>query len=74
VFHDAGHHRDGYIADFNALPPALRPNSVVLMDDIRWHGLRPEAPDPRTYEGAPSWRIPAWRMRSRSTAASAFCP
>jgi predicted O-methyltransferase YrrM len=36
VFHDGGHEGDAYVADFEALLPALAPGAVVVIDDIRW--------------------------------------
>ena len=53
VFHDAAHTREAYIGDFAAMLPALRPNAVVFIDDIRWDGGLFVNEDPRPYEG---WR------------------
>jgi predicted O-methyltransferase YrrM len=51
VFHDAGHSRDDYIRDFQAMLPGLRPGGVVLIDDIRWAGGRFVTGNPKCYEG-----------------------
>jgi predicted O-methyltransferase YrrM len=53
LFHDAGHSRDEYIRDFNALVGILSPGSVVLIDDIRWEDPRFSAQLANTYQG---WR------------------
>jgi predicted O-methyltransferase YrrM len=36
VFHDAGHSREEYIRDFNAVRNSFAEGAVVLIDDIRW--------------------------------------
>jgi predicted O-methyltransferase YrrM len=52
MFHDAGHTREDYIRDFNAVKDALSPGAVVLIDDIRWEDLRISKGRPgRCYEG-----------------------
>lgn len=45
VFHDAGHSRDDYVRDFQAVLPILRQGAVILIDDIRWES-------PRFFQGA----------------------
>jgi predicted O-methyltransferase YrrM len=53
LFHDAGHSRKDYLQDFHAVEPVLRPGSVVVIDDIRWHDRRFSASAPECYRG---WR------------------
>ena len=53
LFHDAGHSREEYLRDFNAVEPILAPGSVVLIDDIRWEDPRFSARPAETYQG---WR------------------
>ena len=40
VFHDAGHSREDYLRDFQAILPLLRDGAIVLIDDIRWESSR----------------------------------
>ena len=35
LFHDAGHSREDYVRDFDAVLPILAPGAVILIDDIR---------------------------------------
>ena len=51
LFHDAGHSKESYIRDFQAVLPILKPGSVALIDDIRWEGERFYKGDPQCYEG-----------------------
>ena len=52
MFHDAGHSREDYIRDFNAVKDSFSPGAVVLFDDIRWENLRISKGRPmRCYEG-----------------------
>jgi predicted O-methyltransferase YrrM len=51
LFHDAGHSREDYVRDFNAVLPILAPGAVVLIDDIRWENPRLYKGNPRCYEG-----------------------
>lgn len=51
LFHDAGHSRDDYVRDFQAVLPRLSDGAVVLIDDIRWESGRFVQGDPRCYEG-----------------------
>lgn len=51
VFHDAGHSREDYIKDFQAMESLLAVGTLVLIDDIRWNDPRFYDGDPRTYEG-----------------------
>jgi predicted O-methyltransferase YrrM len=53
LFHDAGHSREEYSRDFNAVVDILSPDSVVLIDDIRWEDPRFSSQPAQTYEG---WR------------------
>jgi predicted O-methyltransferase YrrM len=52
-FHDAGHSREDYVRDFNAVVGFLSPDSVALIDDIRWQDPRFSAQPVETYRG---WR------------------
>ena len=52
-FHDAGHSRERYVRDFNAVIGILSPGSVALIDDIRWDDPRFSAQPSETYRG---WR------------------
>jgi predicted O-methyltransferase YrrM len=40
LFHDAGHSREEYVRDFNAVIGILPAGGVVLIDDIRWDNPR----------------------------------
>ncbi len=51
VFHDAGHSRDDYVRDFQAVLPNLADGALVLIDDIRWESGRFVRGDPKCYEG-----------------------
>ena len=51
LFHDAGHSKEDFISDFHTVLPCLAPGAVVLIDDIRWEGLRFYERNPRCYEG-----------------------
>jgi predicted O-methyltransferase YrrM len=62
LFHDAGHSRDEYIRDFNAVVGILSPGSVVLIDDIRWEDPRFSARQAETYRG---WREVVGHARVR---------
>lgn len=62
LFHDAGHSRQDYNRDFNAVLPVLAPGAVVLIDDIRWHDPRFYKGNPRCYAG---WREIANHPRAR---------
>ncbi len=53
LFHDAGHSREDYVRDFEALRGILVPGAVVLFDDILWEDPRFPTGRGRTYEG---WR------------------
>ena len=53
LFHDAGHSREEYSRDFNAVVGILSPGSVVLIDDIRWEDPRFSSQPAQTYQG---WR------------------
>jgi len=53
LFHDAGHSRDEYCRDFDAVIGILSPGSVALIDDIRWGDPRFSAEPADTYRG---WR------------------
>ena len=53
LFHDAGHSREEYLRDFNAVVGILSPGSVALIDDIRWEDPRFSARAAETYRG---WR------------------
>lgn len=62
LFHDAGHSRQDYIRDFQAVLPALAPGAVALFDDIRWYDPRFCGQHPRCYQG---WREIAAHPRVR---------
>jgi len=49
-FHDNGHSRDHYVRDFNLALEYLKPDSIVLFDDIRWQDKNAEI-DPQCYQG-----------------------
>jgi len=51
LFHDAGHSRDDYVRDFDAVSGGLAPGALVLIDDIRWKDARFFEADPRCHEG-----------------------
>jgi predicted O-methyltransferase YrrM len=51
VFHDAGHSRQDYLRDFNAILPALSSGTIVIIDDINWFDPRFYDKDPQTYQG-----------------------
>lgn len=51
MFHDAGHSRQEYIRDFNAVLPALASGTIVIIDDINWFDPRFYDRDPQTYQG-----------------------
>lgn len=54
LFHDAGHSREDFVHDFNAVKGSLAPGAVGLIDDIRWEDLKIAQGKPsRCYEG---WR------------------
>lgn len=50
-FHDAGHSREEYVADFGLVQPILASGSAMLIDDINWSDRRSYAGNPQTYEG-----------------------
>jgi predicted O-methyltransferase YrrM len=52
MFHDAGHSREDYIGDFNAVKGSFSSGAVVLFDDVRYEDLRISQGRPvRCYEG-----------------------
>lgn len=51
LFHDGGHSREAYIADFGHYEPLLAPGALVLFDNIRWNNPIWSVEDPKTYEG-----------------------
>jgi predicted O-methyltransferase YrrM len=51
VFHDAGHSREEYLRDFNAVVDVLPAGGVVLIDDIRWEDPRFSTRSTDTYRG-----------------------
>ncbi len=52
MFHDAGHSREDYIRDFNAVKNSFAPGALVLIDDIRWEDpLMSQGRALRCYEG-----------------------
>jgi predicted O-methyltransferase YrrM len=53
LFHDAGHSREDYVRDFDAVIDVLSHEGIVLVDDIRWEDARFSSQPAETYRG---WR------------------
>lgn len=50
-FHDGGHDREQYVADFAAVEPLLGAGALVIYDDIKWEDARRPEVEKQTYEG-----------------------
>lgn len=51
MFHDAGHSREDYVRDFEAVVDSLSPGAVMVIDDIHWQDARFGGGQANTYQG-----------------------